>query len=45
MGIAQLGDRQTEDLKVTCLMHVHRKRQQTLSRDTIERIILQEIYE
>ena len=23
-GIAQLGERQTEDLKVTCLIHVHR---------------------
>ena len=24
-GIAQLGERQTEDLKVTCSIHVHRK--------------------
>ena len=23
-GIAQLGERQTEDLKVTCSIHVHR---------------------
>ena len=23
-GIAQLGERQIEDLKVTCLIHVHR---------------------
>ena len=44
-GIFQLGERRTEDLKVTRSIQVHRKRKQTLSSDTFEYIIWQELYE
>ena len=43
-GIPQLGDRNTEDLKVTCSIHVHPKRQQTFSSDTIELNVSQQSY-